>query len=138
MRPTQGALQRLIWYSRQGRVRLANMLSLHERSRNAFCSAIRVRLTAPAEANGPKYDARLVARAAELGQLRELVVGGEVDERKRLVVAQQHVVARHQPLDQVAFEQQRLGLGRRSTTISNAAVSATMRRSRFDSPAGWV
>ena len=94
-------------------MRLAKTLSLHERSRNAFCSVISVRLTAPAEANGPKYDAALVARAAKLGELREFVVGGQVDERKRLVVAQQHVVARHQPLDQVAFEQQRLGLGRR-------------------------
>ena len=54
IRPTQGALQRLIWYSRQGRVRLVNTLSLHERNRNAFCNATRVRLTAPAEANGPK------------------------------------------------------------------------------------
>ena len=45
-------------------------------------------------------------------ELRELVIGGQMDERERLVVAQQHVVARHQPLDQVAFEQQRLGLGR--------------------------
>ena len=113
IRPTQGALQRLIWYSRQGRVRLANTLSLQERSRNAFCSATSVRLTAPAEANGPKYAPGLVARAAVLGQLREFVVGGQMDERKRLVVAQQHVVARHQALDQVAFEQQRLGLGRR-------------------------
>jgi len=38
--------------------------------------------------------------------------GREVDERKRFVIAQQNVVARHQPLDQIALEQQRLGLGR--------------------------
>jgi len=44
----------LIWNNRQGRARLANTLSLHERSRNAFCKVTRVRLTAPAEANGPK------------------------------------------------------------------------------------
>ena len=54
IRSTQGAEQRLIWYCRQGRVRLAKMLSLHERSRKARCSAVIVRLTAPAEANGPK------------------------------------------------------------------------------------
>ena len=56
--------------------------------------------------------ARLVARAAEFCELRKIVPGGDMDERKRLVVAQQHIVARHQPLDQVAFEQQRFGLGR--------------------------
>ena len=41
-----------------------------------------------------------------------------MDQRKRLVVAQQHVVARHQALDQVAFEQQRLDLGVGETTSS--------------------
>src|SRR5439155_2826052 len=60
----------------------------------------------------PEKRPRLVARAAKLGQLREVVVGGQVDKRKRLVVAQQDVVARHQPLDQVALEEERLGLGR--------------------------
>ena len=35
-------------------MRLAKTLSEQERSRNAFCSAFSVRLTAPAEANGPK------------------------------------------------------------------------------------
>ena len=34
-----------------------------------------------------------------------------MDIGKRFVVAQQHVVARHEALDQVAFEQQRLDLG---------------------------
>ncbi len=53
-------------------------------------------------------------RAAVLGQLRKVVIGGQMDQRKRFVVAQQHVEARHQPLDHVAFEQQRfrLGMGR--------------------------
>ena len=53
MRPTQGAEQRLIWYIRQGRVRLAKTASEQERSRKAFSSAVIVRLTAPAEAKGP-------------------------------------------------------------------------------------
>jgi len=52
--PTQGAEQRLIWYSRQGRVRLSNMLSEQLRSRNAFCNWFSVRFTAPALAKGPK------------------------------------------------------------------------------------
>ena len=47
-----------------------------------------------------------------LEDLRRPVVGGDQDIGKRLVVAQQHVEARPQPLDQVGFEQQRLGLGR--------------------------
>ena len=53
-RPTQGALQRLIWNSRQGRVRAANTESEQERSRKARCRVLRVRVTAPALAKGPK------------------------------------------------------------------------------------
>ncbi len=52
------------------------------------------------------------ARAAMLEDLRRPVVGGDQDMGKRLVVAQQHVEARAQALDQVGFEQKRLGLGR--------------------------
>ena len=54
MRSTQGALQRLIWNSRQGRVRLSNTESEQERSRKARCRVFSVRLTAPALAKGPK------------------------------------------------------------------------------------
>src|SRR5688572_21808696 len=54
-RPTQGAEQRLIWNCRHGRVRLWNTGSEQERSRKAFCRVVMVRLTAPADANGPKY-----------------------------------------------------------------------------------
>ena len=39
MRPTQGAVQRLIWYCRQGRVRVENTPSEQERSGKARCSA---------------------------------------------------------------------------------------------------
>jgi hypothetical protein len=46
-----------------------------------------------------------------LGQLREIMAAAELDIGKRLVIAQQHVEARHQALDQIAFEQQRLDLG---------------------------
>ena len=60
---------------------------------------------------GAEIIAGIAARAAMLGQLREIVVAGEVDVGKRLVVAKQHVVARHQALDEVAFEQQRLDFG---------------------------
>jgi hypothetical protein len=52
MRSTHGAEQRLIWWSRHGRVRLAKKLSVHERSRKTFCSALSVWLTAPALAKG--------------------------------------------------------------------------------------
>ena len=51
--PVQGAEQRLIWNSRQGRVRLSNTASEQERIRNARCSAVMVRFTAQTEANGP-------------------------------------------------------------------------------------
>ncbi len=50
-------------------------------------------------------------RPAMLGQPRRLVIPGDEDVGKRLVVAQQHVVARLELLDQVGFQQQRLGLG---------------------------
>jgi hypothetical protein len=39
------------------------------------------------------------------------VVTGDQDIGERLVVAQKHIEARPQPLDQVGFEQQRFGLG---------------------------
>ena len=49
----QGPEQRLIWWSRQGRVRLSKKPSEHDRSRKARCSAVIVRLTAHTDANGP-------------------------------------------------------------------------------------
>ena len=103
-------------------MRLLNTLSLHERSRNAFCNATKVRLTAPAEANGPKYTPGLSRAPRNLVELREIVAGGQMNERKRLVVAQQHVVARHQALDQVAFEQQRFGLGRGADNLERCGL----------------
>jgi hypothetical protein len=45
---TQGPVQRLIWYSRQGRVRLANTVSSQVRRRNTFCSSWMVSFTAQA------------------------------------------------------------------------------------------
>ena len=55
---TQGALQRWIWYSRQGRERLANTVSSQVRSRNTFCSSWMLPCTAQALGYGPKYCAR--------------------------------------------------------------------------------
>ncbi len=51
-------------------------------------------------------------RAAMLEDLRRPMVAGDQDIGKRLVVAQQHVEARPQLLDEVGFQQQRFGLGR--------------------------
>ena len=51
-----------------------------------------------------------LARAAMLGELRPFGVAADHDVGKRLVVAQQHVEARPEALDQVVLEQQRLGL----------------------------
>ncbi len=53
------------------------------------------------------------AGAAMLEDRRGAVVAGDQDIGKRLVVAQQHVKARPQALDQIGFQQQRLGLGAR-------------------------
>ena len=51
--PTQGALHRLIWCSRQGRERLANTVSWQDRSRNTRCMAVTVWFTDQALAKGP-------------------------------------------------------------------------------------
>ena len=51
------------------------------------------------------------ARAAMLEDLRRPVIGCDQDIGERLVVAQQHVEARTQPLDQIGFQQQRFGFG---------------------------
>ena len=59
----------------------------------------------------PVIMARPRARAAMLEDLRRPVIRRDQDVGKRLVVAQQHVEARAQPLDQIGFEQQRFGLG---------------------------
>ena len=66
----------------------------------------------PHRGERPVIAALARARAAMLEDLRRPVVRGDDDVGKRLVVAQQHVEARPQPLDQVGFEQQRFGLGR--------------------------
>ena len=60
----------------------------------------------PEIAPGPRL------RAAMLEDLRRPMVAGDQDIGKRLVVAQLHVEARPQLLDQIGLEQQRLGLGR--------------------------
>ena len=48
---------------------------------------------------------------------RRVMVAGQQDVGERLVVAQQHVVARPELLDQVRLEQQRLGLGTRGDEL---------------------
>jgi hypothetical protein len=52
-----------------------------------------------------------LARAAMLHDARKRMVGAQQDERKRFVVAQQHVVRRAEALDELRFQQQRLGFG---------------------------
>ncbi len=57
-----------------------------------------------------------VDRAAVVGHAREGMLG-ELQVRVGLVVAEHHVVARRQRLDQVVLEQQRLGLGARDRRL---------------------
>ena len=52
-----------------------------------------------------------VARTAMLGELRHRMVAGDEDVGKGLVVAQHHVEARLQLLDEIGFEQQCFGFG---------------------------
>ena len=59
----------------------------------------------------PKIIAATAARAAMLHDLRRCVIASDEDVGERLVVPHEHVEAGAQPLDQIRFEQQRLGLG---------------------------
>ena len=83
----------------------------------------------------PEIAPRPRLRAAMLQDLRRPVIAGDQDVGKRLVVAQQHVEARPQLLDQIGFEQQRLGLGGgrddldRSPSRRSSAQSASHGRS---------
>ena len=63
------------------------------------------------------------ARAAMFQNLRRPVIRGDQDIGKRFVVAQRDVEARPQPLDQVGFEQQRLGLGAGDDEFERAGLS---------------
>ena len=76
----------------------------------------------PGRSERTEIAALLGSRAAELGELRKIVIGREMDERKRLVVPQQHIVARHQPLDQVALEQQCFRLGVRHHDVHRGSL----------------
>src|SRR5579872_6651803 len=49
---------------------------------------------------------------AMLGELRKIGIAGKVYIGEGFVVPEQHIVAWHQTLDEIAFEQQRLDLGR--------------------------
>ena len=57
-------------------MRVLKMLSRQLRNGNALSSALSVSLTAPAEANGPKYSVSGALGAAMLADQRELVVRG--------------------------------------------------------------
>ncbi len=111
IRPTQGPVQRSIWYCRQGRERLAKNVSSQGRRRNSFCSSSSVSRAATVLGYGPEEPSGQFLRAAIERDARVLVAR-DVDERKALVVLEQDVVARLVLLDQVELEQQRLGLRR--------------------------
>ena len=69
--PTHGPEQRLIWYSRHGRVRLANTVSSQVRSWNTFCSSWIDSFTAQALGIRPEVAVPLVDRAAVVGDARK-------------------------------------------------------------------
>jgi hypothetical protein len=94
-------------------VRLSKVASEQLRSRNTFCNWFSVRFTAPALAKGTEIGALLLLRAAMLLDLRKRMRAADEDVGEALVVAQKHVVLRLELLDQVLFQQQRLGFGPR-------------------------
>ena len=63
----------MIWNCRQGRERVLKTLSRQLRMGNALSNAFSVSLTAPAEANGPKYSVSGALGTAMLADQRELV-----------------------------------------------------------------
>lgn len=72
-----------------------------------------------------------VSGTAVIGHARE-AMAGQLDERIRLVVAKQDVVARRQRLDQVVLEQQR-SASVRTTVVSMRTILATIMAMRGDS-----
>ena len=92
-------------------MRLSKNGSLHERKQERALQRVDGAVDGPNRSERSEIMARPRARPAMLEDLRGPVIGRDQDVGKRLVVAQQHVEARTQPLDQIGFEQQRLGLG---------------------------
>ena len=117
-------------------MRLSNIASEQLRSRNTFCNWFSVRFTAPALANGTVIVALFLFRPAMLLDLRKGVVLGHQDVRERFVVAQQHVVARFQLLDQVLLQQQRLGFRLAWSGTSSTPVCEIIRAIRAVCPSG--
>ena len=66
-----------------------------------------------------------------LDELRRRVVAGDQDIGEALVVAQQHVEARLQLLDEIGFQQQRLGFGLRRDEHHRRASAAIIRAMRL-------
>ena len=65
-----------------------------------------------------------------LEDLGEFMVFGDQNMGKRLVVAQQDIVARLQPLDQVGFEKQRLDLRRGDDELHGSRLGDHAKQTR--------
>ncbi len=78
------------------------------------------------------------ADAAMLLELGGFVLGGDEDVGEALVVAQQHVEAGLQALDQVGFEQEGFGLASRCARTPCCGWASIIRRMRISRPSGRV
>ena len=111
MRPTQGAEQRRIWIQQAGpRAVGEHRVGAGAQQEHPLHGGDRL-VHRPGGGERSPVAALAELRAAMLGDLRERVVLGQHQPGVGLVVAQDDVEARLEALDQVGFEQQRLGLG---------------------------
>jgi hypothetical protein len=120
IRPTQGPEQRLIWYSRQGRVRLAEHRVLAGAQPKHLLQQLDALLDRPGAGVGAEVAVLFVHRTPVVGHARvhlawrasaPVASAGDLQVGVALVVAKQDVELGLLRLDEVVFEQQRLGLG---------------------------
>ena len=109
-RPRTGAMQRLIWYWRQGRGRWPFSVSLHERIPNSLRTRP-ARLAAQAGGDvGPAVGVAVLGGPPHDVEAGVLLVEGELEVGMVLVVPQPHVERRLVALDEVVLEGERLHL----------------------------
>jgi hypothetical protein len=99
----------LIWYSRQGRVRLSKVASEQFLQQEDLLQLVECPVDRACAREGTEILALLLLRAPVFLDLRKPVRAADQDVGEAFVVAQKHVVLRLELLDEVLLQQQRLG-----------------------------
>ena len=110
----QGAAQRLIWCSMQGRVRASKILSEQLRSRKVRLQRIQRAVDRMGRGEGAVIAAFDFACSPVFCDLRRRVILAYQNIGKALIVAQQNIIAGLEFFDQTGFQQQGLGLALRN------------------------